>query len=353
MDNPDRAVTIVDHDDLGNFKGFHFLQDDHGQRPLAGSFGIPGHHHPGSGPGNVTRLLQQTTEIAVGDHTEKRPVGMHDAGAPEPFGGHLHNGIAQRNIALHAGDGSTLHHQFIHLQQQPFPERSARMKHGKILAPELPAIQKGNGKCIPQHQGDGRRRCRGKIQRACFVANRGIQDDVGLPGERGIGLPDQRDDRHPDPFEHRKENGHFVGVPALGKTYHHIVGPDNSQIAMHRIRRVKEDGRRAGGIHRRDNLPRNEARLPHAGDDHAPRAGVQEIHRTGKVRIDALFKIGDFFPFNPHDLPPFCDCFFSVRHEALTFGCALVLKHHECCWEWIIRSITSRTTPWPPSAVAT
>ena len=68
----------------------------------------------------------------------------------------------------------------------------------------------------------------------------------------------------------------LVGLAAVRQRNDHVVGLDHAEIAVNRFGRVEEEGRRAGAGERGGDLPADDARLAHAGDDDAAAAVEQQ-----------------------------------------------------------------------------
>ena len=81
---------------------------------------------------------------------------------------------------------------------------------------------------------------------------------------------------------------HFLRLAAVRNRQQHVAGLDDAQIAVRRFRGMKKERRRAGACERRGDLPADDARLAHAGDDDAPLAFEQHPHGAIEALVEAI-----------------------------------------------------------------
>ena len=72
---------------------------------------------------------------------------------------------------------------------------------------------------------------------------------------------------------------HFLGLAALRKRDHHVVGADPAQVAVDRLGRMERKGPGAGRGQRRRQLLADQPRLAHPRDDHAARRAMDQVGR--------------------------------------------------------------------------
>ena len=67
-----------------------------------------------------------------------------------------------------------------------------------------------------------------------------------------------------------------------------VVGLDDAEIAVDRLRGMQEEGGRAGARQGRGNLAADDSGFPHAGEDHPALAVAEELHRLVEPLVEPL-----------------------------------------------------------------
>ena len=120
----------------------------------------------------------------------------------------------------------------------------------------------------------------------------------------------KRDDLRFDLFDKRQQSFDLIRLAAARDDDDNIVSGHLPQITMDRLSAVHPQARRARRRQSRRDLTPDDPRFPHAGDNHAPLALGDHIHRFLKTPVDAPRQFLDSLRFDPNNL----FCFFK-RHD--------------------------------------
>ena len=80
----------------------------------------------------------------------------------------------------------------------------------------------------------------------------------------------------------------LLGLAAVRERDHDVVVANRTEIAVGRLGRMEEPGRRAGARQSRGDLSADDAGLAHAGDDDAAAALEQELDCALEMPVDAI-----------------------------------------------------------------
>ena len=150
-----------------------------------------------------------------------------------------------------------------------------------LLSSSAMARQSPSASCI---DGRGGRR---KPVRAGFLALGKRQHHFRRLGQRAVRVRGHRDQRHGEPARIGDEVAELDRLARPGEGEDHVVAGDHAEIAVARLARMHEGGRRAGGRERACHLHADMAALAHAGDDHPAAAGADEANSFGEA-VDEL-----------------------------------------------------------------
>ena len=119
--------------------------------------------------------------------------------------------------------------------------------------------------------------------------------DAGSP-VMAISLRAQPADRFEQPHQ-------LLGLAAVRERDDHIVVANGAEIAVRGFGRVQEPGRGARAREGRRDLPADDARLAHAGDDHPAATVEEQLHRALEGAVDAVDQPEDRGRFDPEHFP--------------------------------------------------
>ena len=80
--------------------------------------------------------------------------------------------------------------------------------------------------------------------------HRGVQDEVGLLGQVGVGVAHQRGQGHAFAAQQRHQHLDFGRVAAFADGHHKVLGLNHAQVAVDGVGGVHKQGRRAGAVER-------------------------------------------------------------------------------------------------------
>ena len=176
------------------------------------------------------------------------------------------------------------------------------MEPREVPWPQSLSLRENDGQRVPQGQGGGRGCRGGQAERASLPVHAHVQNHVGVVGERRFHLSDQADNGDAEPLERGKQAHQLMGLAAVGDGNGQVPLGQHAQVAMDGVGGMDEQGGRPGAGESRGDLPGDDARFPHAGEDHAPGAGDQQFDglvetmvETGNERRDRLgLRLQDF-----------------------------------------------------------
>ena len=108
--------------------------------------------------------------------------------------------------------------------------------------------------------------------------------------------------RAPMPADRLEQPEQLLGLAAVRQRHHDVVVADRAEIAVDGLGRMQEPGGRAGARERRRDLPADDARLAHAGDDDAAPAVEEQLDGALEVAVDAIDEAEDRGRFGAEDL---------------------------------------------------
>jgi len=138
---------------------------------------------------------------------------------------------------------------------------------------------------------------------ARFVGHGGVEHDVGLLGEEGLGIADDGDEFVAEVLDEGNEDFDFGGVAAFGDADHHVGGLDHAEVAMDGVGGVHEEGRGAGAVEGGDHFGGYVGALADAGENDAAGGAKNGFHGCGETVIDVCGKAFDCLFF-------FCNYFY-------------------------------------------
>ncbi len=187
------------------------------------------------------------------------------------------------------------------------------MQEGEILHPESLADAQGHGQGVSESQRRGGAGGGRQTQVACFLVQPDVQAAGRAAAEGGVGLAGQDDERDLQALDELQEPDELQRLAAVGQGDHHVAVRQHAQVAVDRLSRVQEQGRRAGAGERCGQLVGDDAGLAHAPGDDPAAALLQHVERLLKplvqlveqgedgLGLDAEDFSGDV---QAHDCPP-------------------------------------------------
>ena len=188
------------------------------------------------------------------------------------------------------------------MREQAPPERAARMRAREILGAEALGVEQGDRERIAQGQRRGGARSGGEVQRTGLLVHARVQVHVGFARQRRIGIAGDRDQARPLAFEQGHDGEQFLAFARVGQRDQHVVARDHADVAVARLGRMHEVGRRAGARHGGGDLARDMAGLADAAHHHAALAVEQQRHGVEKALVQPRSEALDGFGFDGEHL---------------------------------------------------
>ena len=298
---PSTRRSARDDDDRRDLPPLHEVQRLDGQHVAADGHGGARHHRGGA-------LLEHTVvghvapKVAVRDDARQAALGIDDAGHAEALPGHLVDDVRHRGVFADRGELLAGVHQLIE-PHQALAELPARMEVREVLLPEALAHEQRHRERVAQRQrrrGAGGRR---EVERARFLVHAAVERDVGRLPERRA-----REAGHGNHLRAHAANGleqpeNLAGLAAVRQRDHGVVRLQRAEVAVNGVGRVQEERGRAGARQRRGDLAADDARLAHAGQQHAAAAGGEQIDGGGERGVQAVDQPEDGVGLDAKDLP--------------------------------------------------
>ena len=154
---------------------------------------------------------------------------------------------------------------------QTLAQLAAGVKVCEVLGAEPFLDQERHRQRVAERQsgrGAGRRH---EVERARLLGDVTVERDVGKLAQGRVWMPRERDDSRAAPPDGLEQAKNLVCLAAVGQRDDNVAGLNHAKVAVNRFGGMQEERGRPGAGQRRGNLPRDDARLAHAGDDDAAR----------------------------------------------------------------------------------
>ena len=220
--------------------------------------------------------------------------------------------IADRTRDWNDRVARALPHEVAHLEQKPSTQLPPRMMPCEIFFGDVLELHQGNGKTVPDSQGNGRTCGRRQVERTGFLRNGQSKHKIRKTRHRGIRTGGHRNDSRALGPHRTQQRVQLGGFSALADGDQHVVAANHTHIAVQAIAGVKEHGTRPRTPKRRRDFPRNDPGLAHARHEHLAAAVRNEFNRLGERRRD-------LFPGGPQprdlDIENVCYLFNDVHDD--------------------------------------
>ena len=268
----------------------HQLHGFHRQRVFGDGSRVGVHHLLRCGAAQINAFFNQAAQIAIGEDAQHAGVGIHDGGGAQAFGAHFAHQLAEACTRQHLRHAAAGAHHVTHVGEQFAAQRTAGVGAGKVFGLETARVQQGDGQRIAQRQlrrgaGGG-----GQVERAGFLVDAAVQNDVGVFRQGRFNVAGHRNQRHAQAFEHGQDRHQLFGLAAVGDGQHQVDWLDHAQVAMAGLGRVDKQGRRAGGRQRGGGFAPDVAAFAHAHDHHAAAHAEHHPYRLRELGTHALFE---------------------------------------------------------------
>ncbi len=230
----------------------------------------------------VGALFDQASQIAVGDDARQHAVRIDHGGHAQALAGDFHQRGGERRLFRHAGHGLGAAHHIAYMGEQFAPQAAAGMGAGEIFGAEAAGVEQGDGQGVTQGKLGGGAGGGREVERAGFLFDGAIEQDVGMPRQGGVGAAGHADERGAQALDLRHDAGEFFGLAGVGQGEEHIVARHHAEVAMAGLGRVHEISRRAGGGEGRRDFSAHMPRLAHARHHHAAGTLQDALHRLRK-----------------------------------------------------------------------
>ena len=197
-----------------------------------------------------------------------------------------------KRVALHHRHGIAGAHDVADVHQQPPPQASGRVRAREVVARETAGIQQRHGKRVAHGERRGGAGGGREIVRAGLLFHAAIEHGVGLARKARVAVAGEGDELGAHALDDRQDQQDFVGLAGVRQRQYHVGGRDHAEVAVRGLARMHEERRRAGGGERGGDLVADVTGFAHAGDDHAPGAGEDDLAGARELRVHALGERG-------------------------------------------------------------
>ena len=232
-------------------------------------------------------LLDQATQIAIGEHAHQLAVRIHDgAGARTPRRlGHDRDRPGERRRLANERVRGARAHDLAHLHE-PAPELSAGVVERVLLAVERAVLEHRHGERIAEGEEGGGGGGGGEAHGTGLLDGADADGEVRAARERVRLIPSEGHHPRADPLQRRQEPQDLLRLARVRERQHQVLARDAAEIPVRRLGRVEVVGGRAGGGQRRADLLRHEAGLADPGDHHSSAATQDPLHGGREARVE-------------------------------------------------------------------
>ena len=171
---------------------------------------------------------------------------------------------------------------------QPLAELPTGVQVGEILLSEALRHEQCHRQRVAERERGRRAGSGHEVQRARFFRHMAIERDVGRLSEGRVRLAGDHNQPRTEPLDRLEQSKQFIGLAAMRQRDDDVLRLENAEVAVDGLRRMKKERRRAGAGERGRDLPADDARLAHAGDDDAAAAVEQQPHRALEAVVEAI-----------------------------------------------------------------
>lgn len=291
VDDAEVAVVGIGDNELGDGVLPHHLEGVDGIFAIedGARFGV----HDVGGALRRVACLHHAAKVAIGDDAEDSFV-LGDHGAAEAFGGHLDDDVGDGGGG---GDLGTfvLDVEVGDAEVELLAECATRVEAGEVAGSEVATFDEGHREGVAHHQLCGGAGGGGQVVGAGFVLHGGVEDDVGLMGQEGVGVAHDGDEGVAEVLYQGYQYLDFWCVARLGDADDDIAGTHHTEVAVNGIGGMEEKRWCACRIQCRDNFLGDVGTFSDTCDDDATGGRKYDFDGFRKAVSDVIFEIFDSF----------------------------------------------------------
>ena len=293
MDVNDAEVVVlgVGDDELGDGVLAHHLEGVDGIFGVEDGAGV-GMHDVGGALRRVA-CLHHAAEVAVGDNAKDGTVSG-DHSAAEAFGGHLDDDVRDGCVGSHLG-AFVLDIEVGDAKIELLAEGAARMEACKVACGEVAAFDEGHREGVAHDELGGGGGGGSQVVGAGLVVDGGVEDDVSLMGQEGVGVAHDGDEGVAEILDEGHQHLDFRRVARLGDADDDVAGTHHSEVAVDGVGSMEEQGGSARGIQRGDYLLGDIGAFADARHHDTPGGRKYDLDGFRKAVADVVFQIFDSF----------------------------------------------------------
>ncbi len=284
------AAVAVDDDELRDAVGAHEVERVDGVFCVEDAMGVAAHDVGGAEVVDRGVGLEHAPEVAVGDDALYLSVAVGHYGASEAARGHFEDGVADGGVGCDEG-ALVLAVEVADAHVELFAQGSAGVEAREVAGGEVAAFDECDGEGVAHDELGGGAGGGGEVVGAGFVLDGGVEDDVGLLGEEGVGVADDGDEWVAEVFDEGYEYLDFWGVAALGEADDDIAGLYHAEVAVDGVGGVHEEGRGAGAVEGGDDFGGDVGTFANTGNYDPSRGRKNGFDGVRKAVIDAFGEV--------------------------------------------------------------
>ena len=232
--------------------------------------------------------LEVTAQIAVGDDAGEPAAVLEHGDAAEALRGHFDDRLGHPGGNRDARNAVAGVHDFAHMGEFR-PELAAWMKSAEVERGEAAALEQRDRQRVAEHELHRRRGRRGEPVGAGLRRTGHRQADIGLAAEGAVGLSGHRDQRNGVALGESDDRRQFRRLARPGDGEHDVARLHHAEVAVARLGRMDEKGRRSGRGKGRRDLARDMPGFADAGHNDAAARGRDDLDRLGECGAKAAF----------------------------------------------------------------
>ena len=206
-------------------------------------------------------------EIAVGEDAGEFAAFVDDAEAAGLGAGHDEEGFFDGNFF--GGDGVAVAgaHDVADAEKERAADGTGGMMLGEFFFGETAGVEEGHGEGVAEGEHGGGAGSGREIERAGFLGNFDVEDEVAVAGEGGFGRGGETDDGDGKALESGEEIEEFLGFAGVAEREDDVAVVEDAEVAVERIDAVEDDRGGAGAGEGGGDFLADVAGLADADDD--------------------------------------------------------------------------------------
>lgn len=309
----DGVAGVADDDDVVHPGVLEGGEDFGGELVGADGDGTDRHEVTDSFFSDAGVFLEGADKVAMGEDTGESAIRPSDDGGSAAGLGHFFKGLPHGGLRGDEGDLAAAAHDIAHPCEEGAAEGAAGVKAGEVVGPETSGLQEDHGEGVSHDEhvrgaGGG-----GEIQRAGFLGDGDVENDISMLSEGGTGSSGDGDDGEGKSLQMGKEVEHLLGLTALAEEDDEVPLVHDAEVSMEGVTDIEINGGGAGAVQGGGEFLSDVSTLADTADDELPfilNATKGKVDGAGESLTDAFPEALEFLDLDVDD----ATSFFRIIH---------------------------------------